>query len=146
MKQQADKKLSKRVFTMGDCVFLKLQPYSQTSLALRRSLKLSAKYYGSFQIIAKVGSVAYKLQLPPTSTIHLIFHVFLLKKQPETSVIPLQELPVTSHDQFLVTPEQLLKQRTILRNGQRVLQGLIKWINLPIEDATWEDKAFISAQ
>lgn len=104
MKQQAEKKRSERVFAVGDWVFLKLQPYRQTSLAPRRSLKFSAKYYGPFQIIAKVGSAAYSLQLPPISAIHRIFHVCLLKKQLGTSVAPLQELLAMSHYQFLVVP------------------------------------------
>lgn len=94
MKQQADKKRIERAFEVGDWVFLKLEPYRQTSLAMRKSLKLSAKYYGPFQVIARIELVAYKLQLPPTSTIHPVFHISLLKKKIGNDIVPLQDLPV----------------------------------------------------
>lgn len=40
----------------------------------------------------------------------------------------------------------MLQTRTILRGNDHVAQGLIKWVNLPPEDATWEDNDFIEAQ
>lgn len=44
-------------------------------MAVRANLKLSYKYYGPYQVINKVGAMAYKLELPPGSMIHLIFHI-----------------------------------------------------------------------
>lgn len=74
-KQQADKNRTERSFEVGNFVYLKLQPYVQTSVATRASHKLSFKYYGPYQIIAKVGNVAYKLLLPESASIHPVFHV-----------------------------------------------------------------------
>jgi hypothetical protein len=79
MKRQADKKRSERQFQVGDMVFLKLQPYVQTSVATRANQKLSFKFFGSFRILERIGSVAYKLQLPPSSAVHPVFHVSQLK-------------------------------------------------------------------
>lgn len=79
MKQQADKKRSERHFQVGDMVFVKLQPYVQSTLAARANQKLSFKFYGPFQILSRIGSVAYKLQLPPSTAIHPVFHVSQLK-------------------------------------------------------------------
>lgn len=63
MKCQADKKRSECVFEVGDHIFLKLQPYVQSSLAQRSNQKLAFKFFGPFKIIGKIGAVAYKLQL-----------------------------------------------------------------------------------
>lgn len=70
-KQQANKKRTKRAFEVGDGVFLELQPYRQTSLAVRKSLKLSAKYYGPFQIVSKISQIAYKLESCLLTLIHI---------------------------------------------------------------------------
>uniref|UniRef100_A0A453NI67 Integrase catalytic domain-containing protein n=1 Tax=Aegilops tauschii subsp. strangulata TaxID=200361 RepID=A0A453NI67_AEGTS len=80
MKSQADKKRSFRTFEVGDQVYLKLQPYIQTSVAPRENHKLAYKYYGPFPTIAKINEVAYKLQLPPQATIHPMFHASLLRR------------------------------------------------------------------
>lgn len=81
MKFYADKNRSKQVFEIGDWVFLRLQPYRQTTLVMWRNLKLAPKFYGPFQVIKKIGSVAYMLNLPPTAMIHPVFYVFMIKKK-----------------------------------------------------------------
>lgn len=80
MKHFADNKRSFRQFAVGDSVYLKLQPYIQTSLAARSSNKLSFHYFGPFKITERIGSVAYRLALPESSSIHPEFHVSQLKK------------------------------------------------------------------
>jgi hypothetical protein len=79
-KYQADKHRSEQSFEVGDSVYLKLQPYVQTSVATRTSHKLSFRYFGPYQTFAMVGNVAYKLLLSATTIIHLVFHVPQLKK------------------------------------------------------------------
>ncbi|KAL8167302.1 hypothetical protein V2J09_008801 [Rumex salicifolius] len=59
MKQFANAHRSEREFQVGDWVNLKLQPYRQSSMAIRRHLKLSSRFYGPYKVEAKVGSVAY---------------------------------------------------------------------------------------
>lgn len=95
MKSQADKKHSDHSFAVGDMVYLKLQPYVQSSLAPRSNQKLGFKYFGPFKISDKIGSVAYKLDLPPSSTIHLVFHVSLLRPAPSQKYQVSPNLPDT---------------------------------------------------
>jgi len=80
MKQQVDQHRSECQFQEGDQVFLKLQPYKQKSLKDKGCQKLSPKFYGPYQVLQRIGEVAYKLALPPTTKIHPVFHVSCLKK------------------------------------------------------------------
>lgn len=75
MKRHADKNKTERHFSIGDSVFLKLQPSVQTSLAPCANQKLVFKYFGPLKIVTKIGTMAYKLQLPSSSSIHPLFHV-----------------------------------------------------------------------
>ena len=63
-------------------VFLKLQPYVQSSIAHRSCNKLPFKFFGPFKIIQHVGTVAYKLELSSSASIHNVFHVLQLKLSP----------------------------------------------------------------
>jgi hypothetical protein len=80
MKVQADKKRYERSFQIGDMVYVRLQPYVQSSLAHRANQKLVFRFFGPFKVLSTVGSVAYKLELSASSTIHPVFHVSQLKR------------------------------------------------------------------
>ena len=67
-------------------VFLPLHPYKQSSLKLKGNHKLDPKFYGPYKVLQKIGSIAYKLELPPSSRIHLVFHVSCHKKVIGTNI------------------------------------------------------------
>jgi hypothetical protein len=61
MKKQADKNRTKREFSIGTMVYLKLQPYVQYLVMPKANQKLSFKYFDPFQILERIGTVAYHL-------------------------------------------------------------------------------------
>lgn len=69
-------------------VFLKLQPYRQTTIEKMISEKLAPRYFGHCEIISKVGPVAYTLRLPEDSKVYHTFHVSLLKRCLDPSIAP----------------------------------------------------------
>jgi hypothetical protein len=75
MKQQADQGHVERQFVEGDQVFLRLQPYKKTSLKADHCQKLAPKFYVPYKVLKCVGQVAYQLDFPSHSKLHLVFHV-----------------------------------------------------------------------
>jgi hypothetical protein len=133
-----------RHYDAGEMVHLRIQPYRQNAFGIRGSLKLRSKYYGPYKIMERIGEVAYKLQLPETTTIHPVFHISQLKKHLGKNVVPLPHVPlVTADGKIKTAPFATLDERTIHRQQTPVRQLLIHWESLGPEDTTWEDLSFI---
>jgi hypothetical protein len=147
MKHYADKNRSPREFQVGDSVFLKLQPYVQHSVVQRTFPKLSYKFYGPYKILAKIGQVAYKLQLPDSSKIHPVFHVSQLKPfKPDFTAVS-TDLPVHIQlDTQDLAPEEILERRLCKKGNAAHTQLRIKWTSLPASQATWEDYDVLRAR
>lgn len=109
MTAQANKKRMERTFEVGDQVYLRLQPYVQRSVMPRASQKLSFKYFGPYTILQRVGTVAYKLQLPQGARIH-----------------PVQ-------------PQEILQSRLVRCGSKLKPQVLVSWSALPDNCHTWEN-------
>ncbi|XP_038719862.1 uncharacterized protein LOC120012501 [Tripterygium wilfordii] len=108
MKSKVEQRRREVVFDVGDMVFLKLQPYRQSTVSFWSSLKLAPRYFGPYPIMEHIGVVAYRLQLPADSQIHDVFLVSLLKKKlglvsPISHALP----PVTDESIVLPQPEEM---------------------------------------
>ncbi|KAJ4780790.1 polyprotein [Rhynchospora pubera] len=140
MKKLADIHRSEREFSKGDWVYLKLQPYRQLSVSGCQNNKLSPRFYGPYEILEKIGQVAYRLNLPVNSSIHPVIHVSQLKEKIGNGQVIFPTLPLVGlQPPVQLEPELILERRMIKRRNAAVPQILVKWLNQPHEEATWED-------
>ena len=111
-----------------------------------QTLKLAPRRHGPFLITEQISPVAYKLALPPTWTIHDVFHASLLTPYRETSqhranyTRPPPDL-IEGEEEFEV--EAITNHRYHGRNRQ--LQYLVKWKGYPDADNSWEPAGQIFA-
>ena len=110
----------------------------------KKDNKLSPKYYGPYKVLQNIGSMSYKLELPTSSQVHPVFHVSCLKKVIDDK-LPVQTilLELDEEGKIILEPEEITEIRTRQLQNRSILEYLIKWKNLPIEDSTWEDESFI---
>lgn len=138
MKNYTDSHRTERQFSVDDFVYLRLQPYRQITVANQSFSKLSPRFYGPFKVLEKIGTVAYKLDLPVTSRIHPVFHVSQLKLKlgPTTPIVT--TLPaIIDYDKW--EPEAILDRRMYKKGNQAGTQWLLQWKGHSKDDATWED-------
>ena len=147
-KSYADKRHWDLQFKVGDKVFLKVSPWKGV-LRFGRRGKLRPRYIGPYEIIARVGSVAYRLDLPPELfKVHIVFHVSMLRKYiPDPSYV-LRDRRVELKDNltYKEQPMQIVDHREqILRNKVIPLVKVL-WENHGIEAATWEPEVQMRRQ
>lgn len=142
MKQLADKGRSEREFTVGTMVYLKLHPFRQFTILQRNSNKLSPKYCGPFQIVERIGEVAYRLKLPAAARVHDVFHVSLLKRKwqqgDDPSVISgLPECLLEGESTGFI-PDKVIERKFVRKGNRAMTMWLVQWKNRALEDASWE--------
>ncbi|XP_021996196.1 uncharacterized protein LOC110893394 [Helianthus annuus] len=100
-------------FEVGDKVLLKVSPWKGVARFGKHG-KLNPRYVGPFEILEKIGTVAYKLKLPEElSSVHDIFHLSNLKKSPtqETVFIPEDEVHIDNKLQFTKSPVEVMDRK-----------------------------------
>jgi hypothetical protein len=135
----ANKGRNHREFKVGDHVLLKVTA-NRSSLKLGNCSKLEARYCGPFEILERIGPIAYMMALPASMSIHNIFHVSLLKKyiHDDNHVIDWNVIQVEQEGTFQVHPVHILDQK--IKQLQNRAIGLVKvqWTWYSLEDSTWE--------
>nr|GEU95964.1 putative reverse transcriptase domain-containing protein [Tanacetum cinerariifolium] len=110
-KSYADLKRKPMDFGVGDRVMLKVSPWKGVIRFIKRG-NLNPRYVRPFKVLAKVGKVAYRLELPQElSMVHHTFHVSNLKKcyADEPLVMPLEGIHVDDKLQFVKEPVEIME-------------------------------------
>ncbi|KAL1550842.1 hypothetical protein AAHA92_18755 [Salvia divinorum] len=139
MKDSANRHRRELKFQIGDKVLLKLQQYRQHSVAKPLSTKLARRFFGPFEVIERIGHVAYRLQLPEGSRVHNVFHVSLLRPFVEAERYTPTEWPATfSRGRPVAVPQEVLDRRTVWRDGAASEEVLLRWNDNLDDQPTWE--------
>ena len=125
---------------MGDHVFLKVLPMKYI-MRYGRKWKLSPCFVGPFEVLERVGTLAYKVALPPSlSKIHNVFHVSTLRKYiyDPSHVVELEPIQISKDLTYEEVPIQIMDVMDKVLCHVVVKLVKIQWSNHSIREATWE--------
>ena len=127
-------------FEVVDHVFLKVMPKRGVVRFGKRG-KLSPRFIGPFEILERVGTVAYWLALPPSmSGVHKIFHVSMLQRYTPDSahVVDWGEIEVDTDGTFEEGPVCIMDSRDQILRRKTVRLVRVLWQYRGVEESTWE--------
>jgi hypothetical protein len=138
-KSYADRGRIDRQFKVGEHAYLKVKP-RKSSLNLGNCSKLAAIYCGPFEILARIGPVAYELYLPACIKVHNVFHVSLFKNYVPyaNNLIDWNLIQVEPEGYMPVQPVSILDRKVRWLRNREVRQVKVQWTHYSPEEATWE--------
>ncbi|XP_050888254.1 uncharacterized protein LOC127093371 [Lathyrus oleraceus] len=139
-KSYHDKRRKPIEFQEGDHIFLRVTPTTGVRRALK-SKKLMPCFIGPYQIIKRVGEVAYQVALPPSlSNLHSVFHVSQLPRYiPDLShVIQMDEVQVRDNLTVEVLPLKIEDRKVKNLRGKEIALVKVTWGGPARGNITWE--------
>ncbi|KAI3808710.1 hypothetical protein L1987_24668 [Smallanthus sonchifolius] len=139
-KSYADNRRKPLEFQIGDKVLLKVSPWNGVIRFGKRS-KLNPRYIGPYEIVDRIGPVAYKLKLSQElSVIHDTFHVSNLKKclADASLVIPPEEVRIDKKLHFIEEPVEILDREIKALKHSRIPIVKVRWNSKRGPEFTWE--------
>ncbi|XP_019172691.1 PREDICTED: uncharacterized protein LOC109168100 [Ipomoea nil] len=106
-----------------------------------RKGKLSPRFTGPYEILERVGNLAYRLALPmELERVHNVFHVSQLKKyvHDPTHVLPPEVIPLDDDMSYEERPLKILDFKTRNTHMKSVEMVKVWWSHHGVEEATWE--------
>ncbi|GKE95154.1 putative reverse transcriptase domain-containing protein, partial [Tanacetum coccineum] len=139
-KSYADLKRKSMEFEVGDRVMLKVSPWKGV-IRFGKWGKLNPRYVGPFKVLAKVGKVAYRLELPQELIrVHHTFHVSNLKKcyTVEPLCMSLEGIHVDNKLQFVEEPVEIMEREIKQLKRSRIPLVKVRWNSRRGPEFTWE--------
>ena len=139
-KSYADVRRRPLEFEVRDHVFLKVMPKRGVVRFGKRG-KLSPRVIGPFEILERVGTIAYRLALPPSmSGVHEVFQVSMLRKYtPDPAhVVDWGQIEVDTNETFEEGPVCILDSRDQVMRRKTVRLVRVLWRHYGVEESTWE--------
>ena len=121
-------------------MFLKVSPMKGI-IRFGKKGKLAPRYVGPYQIVERIGSVAYKLDLPQEmSQVHPVFHISMLRKYvPDPSrIIQPQVVDVSEELTYEERPVQIVDTQIRQLRTKRIPMVKVLWRSQSVEECTWE--------
>ncbi|KAK2416602.1 hypothetical protein QL285_038986 [Trifolium repens] len=138
-KSYSDKRRRPLEFETGDHVFIRVTPRTGIARAIKTK-KLTPRFIGPFQILRRVGPVAYHIALPPKlSNLHDVFHVSQLRKYyPDPShVIEPETVELRDNLEYEALPVKIMDHRIKELRGKQIPLVRVVWDD-NTGDSTWE--------
>nr|GEW38253.1 putative reverse transcriptase domain-containing protein [Tanacetum cinerariifolium] len=139
-KSYADVRCKPLEFQVGDRVMLKVSPWKGVVRFGKRG-KLNPRYIGPFKVLAKVGTIAYRLELLELlSRVHSTFHVSNLKKclSDEPLAISLDEVHIDDKLRFVEEPVEVMDREVKRLKQSRIPIIKVRWNSRRGPEFTWE--------
>nr|CAN75615.1 hypothetical protein VITISV_010163 [Vitis vinifera] len=140
-KSYADNRRRDFEFEVGDHVFLKVSPM-KSIMRFGRKGKLSPRSVGPFEVLERVGTLAYKVALPPSlSKIQNVFHVLTSRKyiyEYPSHVVELEPIQISEDLTYEEVPIQIVDVMDKVLRHVVVKLVKVQWSNHSIRKATWE--------
>nr|GEW85710.1 putative reverse transcriptase domain-containing protein [Tanacetum cinerariifolium] len=136
----ADKRRKPLEFSVGDYVLLKVSSW-KGAVRFGKKGKFAPRFVGPFEIVEKVGPVAYRLDLPEElNVVHDTFHVSNLKKclADPTLQVPLDEIRVDAQLNFVKEPVEILEREFKKLKRSRIAIVKVRWDSKRGPEFTWE--------
>jgi len=144
----ADLKRKDIEYEVGNKVFLKVSPWKKV-LRFSKKGKLSPRFIGPYEVIERVGPVAYRLALPPElDKIHNVFHVSMLRRyrSDPSHVILAEEIIVQPNLTYKEESIRILAREIKELKNKRIPLVKVLWRHHNTEEATWESKETMRQQ
>ena len=139
-KSYADVRRRPLEFEVGDHVFLKMMP-TRGVVRFGKRDKLSPRFIKPSEILERVVTIAYRLDLPPSMLgVHVVFHVSMLRKYTPNPahVVNWGQIEVDTDGTFKEEPVCILDSRDRVLRRKIVRLVRVLWRHYGVEESTWE--------